>query len=132
VQNALLNLLPVEKREAAAGTLNTILLEASWRKKENGDLAIGSTQGQAEGDVLENVVNALADLILGPQVKNQRLNGSPDDGLVDYYDENGRSTRKFLIRQPIATIGSSILGRRSIRATCSASSATRPSGAIAK
>jgi len=28
---------------------------------------------------------------------------TPDDGLVDYYDENGRSTRKFLIRQPIAT-----------------------------
>jgi murein DD-endopeptidase MepM/ murein hydrolase activator NlpD len=24
-----------------------------------------------------------------------------DDGLVDYYDENGRSTRKFLIRKPI-------------------------------
>ncbi len=27
---------------------------------------------------------------------------TPDDGLVDYYDENGRSTRKFLIRKPIA------------------------------
>ncbi|MFV0281588.1 MAG: peptidoglycan DD-metalloendopeptidase family protein [Rhodoblastus sp.] len=27
---------------------------------------------------------------------------TPDDGLVDYYDENGRSTRKFLLRQPIA------------------------------
>ena len=26
---------------------------------------------------------------------------TPDDGLVDYYDENGRSTRKFLIRKPI-------------------------------
>jgi murein DD-endopeptidase MepM/ murein hydrolase activator NlpD len=25
-----------------------------------------------------------------------------DDGLVDFYDENGRSTRKFLIRQPVA------------------------------
>ena len=24
-----------------------------------------------------------------------------DDGLLDYYDENGRSTRKFLIRKPI-------------------------------
>ena len=24
-----------------------------------------------------------------------------DDGLVDFYDENGRSTRKFLVRQPI-------------------------------
>jgi murein DD-endopeptidase MepM/ murein hydrolase activator NlpD len=27
---------------------------------------------------------------------------TPDDGLVDYYDENGRSVRKFLIRKPIA------------------------------
>ena len=27
---------------------------------------------------------------------------TPDDGLTDYYDENGRSTRKFLIRKPIA------------------------------
>ena len=26
-----------------------------------------------------------------------------DDGLVDYYDENGRSSRKFLVRKPIAT-----------------------------
>jgi murein DD-endopeptidase MepM/ murein hydrolase activator NlpD len=29
---------------------------------------------------------------------------TPDDGLVDYYDENGRSSRKFLVRKPI-TIG---------------------------
>ena len=28
---------------------------------------------------------------------------TPDDGVVDYYDENGRSTRKFLIRKPIAS-----------------------------
>jgi murein DD-endopeptidase MepM/ murein hydrolase activator NlpD len=28
---------------------------------------------------------------------------TPDDHLVDYYDENGRSTRKFLLRKPIAT-----------------------------
>jgi murein DD-endopeptidase MepM/ murein hydrolase activator NlpD len=27
---------------------------------------------------------------------------TPDDGLVDFYDENGRSTRKFLVRKPIA------------------------------
>jgi murein DD-endopeptidase MepM/ murein hydrolase activator NlpD len=26
---------------------------------------------------------------------------TPDDGRVDYYDESGRSTRKFLIRKPI-------------------------------
>jgi murein DD-endopeptidase MepM/ murein hydrolase activator NlpD len=28
---------------------------------------------------------------------------TPDDGLVDYYDQNGRSTRKFLVRVPIVT-----------------------------
>jgi murein DD-endopeptidase MepM/ murein hydrolase activator NlpD len=27
---------------------------------------------------------------------------TPDDGLIDFYDENGRSTRKFLIRQPVS------------------------------
>jgi len=27
---------------------------------------------------------------------------TPDDNTLDYYDENGRSTRKFLIRKPIA------------------------------
>jgi murein DD-endopeptidase MepM/ murein hydrolase activator NlpD len=27
---------------------------------------------------------------------------TPDDGMVDYYDQNGRSTRKFLVRMPIA------------------------------
>ena len=27
---------------------------------------------------------------------------TPDDSLIDYYDENGRSTRKFLVRKPIA------------------------------
>ena len=27
---------------------------------------------------------------------------TPDDNIVDYYDENGRSTRKFLLRKPIA------------------------------
>jgi hypothetical protein len=43
-----------------------------------GDSGWRHVQGQAEGDVLENIVNALADLILGPQIKAQRLNGSPD------------------------------------------------------
>ena len=28
---------------------------------------------------------------------------APDDGSVDFYDENGRSTRKFLIRKPVPT-----------------------------
>ena len=31
---------------------------------------------------------------------------TPDDGLVDYYDQDGRSTRKFLVRMPIFAAGS--------------------------
>jgi len=27
---------------------------------------------------------------------------SPDDGLIDYYDENGKSAKKFLVRKPVA------------------------------
>ena len=73
VQNTLLQLVPEAQRGAAAKTLDTVLRSASWRKAEK-----DSGQGKAEGDVLENVVNALADLCLGPQVPAARLNGSPD------------------------------------------------------
>jgi hypothetical protein len=57
VQNVLLNLLPESQRtdEATAAKLQEILLEASWRKAENGN----GSQGKAEGDVLENVLDAL-------------------------------------------------------------------------
>ncbi len=71
VQNTLLQLVPEAQRADAAGTLDTLLKNASWRKAEK-----DSGQGQAEGDVLENVVNALADFILGPQGSAQRLAGS--------------------------------------------------------
>jgi Ca2+-binding RTX toxin-like protein len=73
VQNTILNLLPANQRAGATQTLNTILKNASWRKAE-----INGSQGQAEGDVLENVVNALANLVLGPQIKANRLNGSAE------------------------------------------------------
>jgi|APLak6261671648_1056085.scaffolds.fasta_scaffold01641_2 pimeloyl-ACP methyl ester carboxylesterase len=73
VQNTLMQLVPAADPAGAASALDAILKNASWRKAE-----INSGQGQAEGDVLENVVNALADLILGPQLKTDRLNGSAE------------------------------------------------------
>ncbi len=78
VQNTLLQLVSAGKRDEAAKTLNTILKEASWRKVDHGARLFGNYQGKAEGDVLENVVNALADLVLGPRPKKERLTGSPD------------------------------------------------------
>ncbi|MGK6306992.1 calcium-binding protein [Variovorax sp. DT-64] len=79
VQNALLQLLPAGQRtgDQAAQTLNSILRSASNLRKVDGDAVFGGSQGRAEGDVLERVLNALADLALGP-ASQQRLKGSPD------------------------------------------------------
>jgi hypothetical protein len=72
VQNAILQLLPPATRDSAAASLRDILNQASHLRASQLDF----TQGKAEGDVLENVVNALADLLLGRT--HQRLNGSPE------------------------------------------------------
>ena len=61
VQNTLLNMLPEARRSASAELINQALTDASNRRKESSS----SSQGLAEGDVLEKVVNALADLVLG-------------------------------------------------------------------
>ncbi|MGE5932757.1 M23 family metallopeptidase, partial [Klebsiella quasipneumoniae] len=39
---------------------------------------------------------------------------SPDDGVVDYYDETGKSAKKFLVRKPVnnAIMRSGFGGRR--------------------
>ena len=38
---------------------------------------------------------------LGGQTKRYYRYRAPDDGLIDYYDEDGRSAKKFLMRKPI-------------------------------
>ena len=72
VQHTILPLLPAEQRATAAATLETVLRQASWHQAKR----VSGTPGEAEGDVLENVVNALADLFLGPQPRAARLRGS--------------------------------------------------------
>lgn len=80
VQSALLNLVPVEagKREKAAPLVRDVLTAASNLQVAAGDLFFGG-QGAAEGDVLENVVNALAGIFLGKE-KSRLLLGSPSGG----------------------------------------------------
>ncbi len=63
VQKAVLDLVPEAKRADAAKSLTDMLKAASWQKAQS----VSGAQGTAEGDVLENVINALADLVLGPQ-----------------------------------------------------------------
>ncbi len=42
-----------------------------------------------------------ASLSLGSTVKRFYRFRTPDDGIVDYYDESGKSAKKFLIRKPV-------------------------------
>ena len=51
----------------------------------------------ARNDVL------FASLTVGGESKRFYRFQSPDDGLVDYYDETGKSAKKFLVRKPVLT-----------------------------
>ena len=55
-------------------------------------------------DAGENDTNSIlyfASLSVHDQVFRYYRFKTPDDGQLDYYDENGRSSRKFLLRKPI-------------------------------
>ena len=43
-----------------------------------------------------------AALTVGGETKKFYRFQSPDDGLVDYYDDSGKSAKKFLVRKPVA------------------------------
>jgi murein DD-endopeptidase MepM/ murein hydrolase activator NlpD len=43
-----------------------------------------------------------AELTVGGETKKFYRFQTPDDGVVDYYDENGRSAKKFLVRKPVS------------------------------
>jgi Ca2+-binding RTX toxin-like protein len=79
VQNTLLQMLPEGQRSSAEATLKQALLAASNLMRVDGALLVGSDQGKAEGDVLENMLNSLAYLALGPG-EFTPLKGSPDGG----------------------------------------------------
>ncbi|HEX8989685.1 MAG TPA: hypothetical protein VF816_17135, partial [Rhodocyclaceae bacterium] len=70
VQNALQQLAP----DATQGEIETIFKNASKLVAES----TAGTDGKCEGDVLETVVNALADLLLGPANAGSRLKGDPE------------------------------------------------------
>jgi len=54
-------------------------------------------QSDAKNDVL------FASLTVGGETKLFYRYQSPDDGVVDYYDETGKSAKKFLVRKPVMT-----------------------------
>jgi Ca2+-binding RTX toxin-like protein len=96
VQRMLCALLPESAEDGAPALMSTVMRRASSLRTEDGSLLMGSGQGRAEGDVLENIVNALATLCLGP-AEAPRLKGNPAGGTwAEVKDAEGYSGRDAL------------------------------------
>ncbi|MGA7388007.1 MAG: M23 family metallopeptidase [Pseudolabrys sp.] len=72
------------------------------RKVQPGDSFEVLYAGEEETPVADSRNEVLfATLTVGGDTKKFYRFQSPDDGLVDYYDETGKSAKKFLVRKPV-------------------------------
>ncbi|MGH6666079.1 MAG: M23 family metallopeptidase, partial [Pseudolabrys sp.] len=73
------------------------------RKVQPGDSFEVLYAGEDEAPAPDSRNDVLfAALTVGGEVKKFYRFPSPDDGIVDYYDESGKSAKKFLVRKPVA------------------------------
>ncbi len=73
------------------------------RKVQPGDSFEVLYAGEEESSAADSRNDVLfAALTVGGEQKKFYRFQSPDDGLVDYYDEAGKSAKKFLVRKPVA------------------------------
>jgi murein DD-endopeptidase MepM/ murein hydrolase activator NlpD len=72
------------------------------RKVQPGDSFEVLYAGEEETQAADSRNDVLfAALTVGGEMKKFYRFQSPDDGLVDYYDETGKSAKKFLVRKPV-------------------------------
>jgi murein DD-endopeptidase MepM/ murein hydrolase activator NlpD len=85
------------------------------RKAQAGDSfeVFFSGEDEAPGSVEKNEV-LYASLTVGGETKKYYRFQTPDDSVIDYYDETGKSAKKFLVRKPVsnAIMRSGFGGRR--------------------
>jgi murein DD-endopeptidase MepM/ murein hydrolase activator NlpD len=73
------------------------------RKVQPGDSFEVLYAGEDETPAADSRNDVLfAALTVGGEAKKFYRYQSPDDGIVDYYDESGKSAKKFLVRKPVA------------------------------
>jgi murein DD-endopeptidase MepM/ murein hydrolase activator NlpD len=85
------------------------------RKVQPGDSFDVFFAGEDEGATITEKTEVLfASLTVGGETKKYYRFQTPDDATVDYYDETGKSAKKFLVRKPVnnAIMRSGFGGRR--------------------
>jgi murein DD-endopeptidase MepM/ murein hydrolase activator NlpD len=72
------------------------------RKVQPGDSFDVFFAGEDEGaSITEKTEVLFASLTVGGETKRYYRFQTPDDAVVDYYDETGKSAKKFLVRKPV-------------------------------
>jgi murein DD-endopeptidase MepM/ murein hydrolase activator NlpD len=71
------------------------------RKVQPGDSFDVFFAGEDEGSTTEKNEVLFASLTVGGETKKYYRFQTPDDSVVDYYDETGKSAKKFLVRKPV-------------------------------
>jgi murein DD-endopeptidase MepM/ murein hydrolase activator NlpD len=72
------------------------------RKVQPGDSFDVFFAGEDEGTTITEKTEVLfASLTVGGETKKYYRFQTPDDSVVDYYDESGKSAKKFLVRKPV-------------------------------
>jgi murein DD-endopeptidase MepM/ murein hydrolase activator NlpD len=72
------------------------------RKVQPGDSFDVFFSGEDEGSTITEKNEVLfASLTVGGETKKYYRFQTPDDSVVDYYDETGKSAKKFLVRKPV-------------------------------
>lgn len=85
------------------------------RKVQPGDSFDVFFAGEDEGATITEKTEVLfASLTVGGETKKYYRFQTPDDAVVDFYDESGKSAKKFLVRKPVnnAIMRSGFGGRR--------------------
>ena len=85
------------------------------RKVQPGDSFDVFFAGEDEGATITEKTEVLfASLTVGGETKKYYKFQTPDDSVVDFYDETGKSAKKFLVRKPVnnAIMRSGFGGRR--------------------
>jgi murein DD-endopeptidase MepM/ murein hydrolase activator NlpD len=73
------------------------------RKVQPGDSFDVFFAGEDEGATITEKTEVLfASLTVGGETKKYYRFQTPDDAVVDYYDETGKSAKKFLVRKPVS------------------------------
>jgi murein DD-endopeptidase MepM/ murein hydrolase activator NlpD len=71
------------------------------RKVQPGDSFDVFFAGEDEGSASEKSEVLFASLTVGGETKKYYRFQTPDDSVVDFYDETGKSAKKFLVRKPV-------------------------------